>query len=124
MESRITIRLFVDEVDLPKAAAFAEILRERLAPTVDVIQSETKTYWKIPEWSQVFLVAQPFAETKPSSAFHSVLAGLGEGWQRGKAHPDDSQQWAVWTPKAGCCFFHQSVRWANVELFPLPQQEH
>ena len=130
MESQITIRLFLDEVDPAKAANFVQMLREHLAPIVDVIQWETGAYWKIPEWFEVFFVARPFAETKAPSAFQAALAALGEGWQRGvnewwekHVKPDDEEQWEVWTSRPGSSFFHQSVRWANVELFRVPPQE-
>jgi hypothetical protein len=129
MESRLTIRLFVEEVDLLKVAAFAQILRERLAPTVDVIQSETKAYWKIPEWSEVFLGAQPFAETKPPSAFHSVLAALGEGWQRilGEVRESTSGRCMPMggvDPKTGLLLLSPISPLGERRTLPLPQQEH
>jgi hypothetical protein len=121
--SQIAIRLFVDEVDPAKAVTFAETVREHLAAFADIIRVETRPYWKIPGWFEVFLVAQPFATSKPASAFNTLLSSLGEGWEK-HGSGDEEYQWAVWNPKRGCSFCWQLVRWANVELFPQPQQAH
>ncbi len=122
MESQIIVRLFVDEIDPVKAAAFTQRVRYHLAPIADIIGSETKVYWKIPEWFEVSLLARPFAEAKPLSVFDGILTVLGQGWEKHVWANEEQWAWAVWNPKPNCSFCWQSVRWANVELHPFPRQ--
>ena len=121
MKSQIAVRVFLEESDLSNAAAIAQSVKEHLSPFGDILRLETKTYWKIPNWSEIFLIAQPVATIKPASAFNGILSSLGEGWERHGAG-DEEYQWAVWNPKSGCTFRWQQVRWAHVELFPEPRQ--
>src|SRR2546423_1480828 len=97
MNSRISIRLFVDLPDLVEAAAFGQTTSERLAAVAGIVQLETRPYWKIPGWFEVFLIAQPSTNTKPASVFNSMLSSLGQGWTQ-CCSGDEEYQWAVWNP--------------------------
>ncbi|SRR5216683_2050343 len=121
--SQISIRVFIFEPDHLKAAAFAQMVREHIAPFADITRLENKPYWKIQGWSEVFLIVQPPTTTKPASVFNSILSSLGKGWEK-HGVGDDEYQWAVWNPKPDCAFRWALVRWANVELFPEPQLAH
>ncbi len=123
MGSQIAIRVFLDSSEQAKAAAFAETVRERLAPFADIIRLETKRYWKIPEWSELLVIAQVPTTPDVGSVFNNILSTLGDGWEKHGAS-DEQYQWAVWNPKPDCTFCCQLVRWANVELFPGTEHTH
>lgn len=114
MNNQITLKLTVELPDAASAARFENTVRARIAAFVSVRQSETKLYWKNPEWFEVFFSLQPSID--PELAFNGILSCLGEGWERHDISNED--QWAVWNLKAGSSFFSSNVRWANVERFP------
>jgi hypothetical protein len=122
MTSQIAVRVFLEEQDVASIAAFAQLFREHFSPFGNILRLETKAYWKIPNWTEIFLTLQPFATIEAAPAFNRILSSLGEGWEKHGAE-DEETQWAVWNPKPGCTFRWQLVRWANVELFPEPRTD-
>jgi hypothetical protein len=114
MSSRITLRLIAELPDEAAALRFENTVQARIAVFGSIKQSETKRYWKIPEWFEVNFYLHP--STVPESAYDGILASLGEGWERHDISKDE--QWAVWNPNDGSRFFSSFVRWAFVERFP------
>lgn|ERR1022692_738027 len=114
MSSRITLRLMAELSDEAAARHFEDTVQARIAVFGSIKQSETKRYWKIPEWFEVNFSLQPSDD--PELVYDGILSSLGEGWER---HDISNEvQWAVWNPNDGNRFFSSSVRWANVERFP------
>ena len=105
--------------DPKKVQAFAQTVKECIVPMAEILRLEANSYWKIPDWSEIFIVMQPPGTTQGPTIFNSILSLMGEGWEKHGAG-DDEYQWAVWNPKPGCSFRWQLVRWANVELYPGP----
>jgi hypothetical protein len=114
MSSRITLRLMAELSDEAAARHFEDTVQARIAVFGSIKQSETKRYWKIPEWFEVNFSLQPSDD--PELVYDGILSSLGEGWER---HDISNEVlWAVWNPNDGNRFFSSSVRWANVERFP------
>jgi hypothetical protein len=114
MSSRITVRLMAELPDEVTALRFENTVQARVAAFGSITQSETKRYWKVPEWFEVNLCLQP--STASPWAYDGILASLGEGWERDDISNDE--QWAVWNPNDDSRFFSSAVRWANLERFP------
>jgi hypothetical protein len=114
MSSRIILRLMAHVPDEAAALRFENIVQAKIVVFGSIKRSETKRYWKIPEWFEVNFCLQP--STAPDSAYDGILASLGEGWERHDI--SEEEQWAIWNPKEGSVFFSLHVRWANVERFP------
>lgn len=111
---RIVVRLFAELPDDGAAEVFRATARDILTPFGDILETEAKRYWKVPEWFEVSIELKPVAE--PHSAFTDILSFLGQGWQQFNTTADESS--AVWNPGLNASFFSPIVRWANVELFP------
>src|SRR5687767_3083951 len=101
MSCRITLRLMAELPDEAAALRFENTVQVTITVFGSINQSETKRYWKIPEWFEVNFSLQP--STAPDSAYNSILASLGEGWERHDI--SNEEQWAVWNPKEGSTFF-------------------
>lgn len=114
MSSRITVKLMAELPDGAAALHFEKTVQAKIADFGSLTQSETKRYWKIPEWFEVIFTLQP--STVPESAYEGILSSLGEGWERHDISIEE--RWAIWNPKEGSRFFSSGVRWANVECFP------
>ena len=114
MSSRITVRLMAELPDEATAVLFENTVQAKIAAFGSILRSETKRYWKVPEWFEVNLYLHP--STPPDSAYDGILASLGVGWVRHDSSNDE--QWAVWNPEQGSTFFSSHVRWAHVERFP------
>jgi hypothetical protein len=114
MRSRIILRLMAELLDEAAALRFENSVQARIAVFSNIKQSESKRYWKIPEWFEVNLYLQP--RITPEAAYEGILTSLGEGWERHTISNDE--QWAVWNANDDSRFFSSCVRWANLELFP------
>ena len=115
---QISIRVFVEVPGQDEAAATGMSIREKLAELADVIRfDEVKSYWKIPEWFEIFIVARPRSDGA-ISAYAEIVKSLGTGWESSRGTADEENQWAVWNPGPKSRFLIPQVRWANVELFP------
>jgi hypothetical protein len=114
MSSRISVRLIAEYPDDAAALRFEKQAQARIAVFGSIRGSETKRYWKNPDWFEVNLDLQP--TTAPKWAYDGILASLGGGWDRYTI--SEEEQWAVWNPKEGNTFFSPHVRWAHVERFP------
>src|SRR5688500_11512919 len=108
MSSRITVKLMAELSDEATAVRFENTIQARIAAFGSVRQSETKRYWKIPEWFEIFFYLQP--GTDHELAFDDILSSLGEGWERHDVSSEE--QWAVWNSKEGSTFCTSHVRWA------------
>jgi hypothetical protein len=114
MSSRITVKLVVELPEEATALQFQHTVQTRLAAFGSISQSETKRYWKVPDWFEIAVCLQ--SSTAPTSAYDGILASLGDEWERHDI--SDDEQWAVWNRKDGSTFFSSHVCWANVERFP------
>lgn len=95
------MRLMAELPDEAAALHFENTVRQRITAFGRIEHSDTKRYWKIPEWFEINISLQPGAD--PGSAYDGILSSLARGWER---HDFPGEyQWAVWNPTPEGDFF-------------------
>jgi hypothetical protein len=113
MSTTIVLRIGVESPDVATARCLESALKLRIDSIGRFQKSETKPYWKVSGWFEVFICLESDAGSE--LAFDQLLSSLGTGWQRfGYA---EDEEFAIWNPSQNRSFFDPSVRWACVERF-------
>lgn len=108
------LQVYVEVGGYKQAFVSAESLVSLLEPFLPIQSVQIEPYWKIKEYHGITL---KFKGYQLRLCFEQLLKLLATGW-----HPiqrDQGSNWAVWNPSDSAVFNQPSVRWANLELWPL-----
>jgi hypothetical protein len=110
MKNPIFVKLLAETPDDLSAAGVAAMVQAKIAGLASVERFEAKRYWKIPAWFEILFRLESAGD--PRSTFETILAALGQGWER---HRHTDMEWAIWSHNSDRTSFCPEMRWAHAE---------
>ena len=117
-EPTLVLRVIADAATHAEAEDEVRRILPRMEAAVPVERWTAKEYWKFPDSWEITLRLRPGGD--PLGAYGRVLGLVREGWTVGKHDPGDRFRWAVWNRAPGVELLSPGVRWAEVQLWDLP----
>ena len=113
------IRVFVEAKELETKDLANQLINLFDQPALNL---NIEKYYKFPNWYEIsFQIEQ--INTTPNKALEQVGKILGTGWEYNFMDTDDDfSSYAVWSIDKNSTFVNDSVKFANLETFPLNQE--